>query len=91
MIKRICDRCNKEIKGNYWTINIYEKEDTTMRLTTEGAVNNMQPPIYIIVQIFKKLIEFIFDIAEPIAEAQYKLIENMMSFWKKVFKKRVKL
>lgn len=42
MIKRICDRCNKEIKGNYWTINIYEKEDTTMRLTTEGAVNNMQ-------------------------------------------------
>lgn len=42
MIKRICDRCNKEIKGNYWTINIYEKEDTTIRLTTEGAVNNMQ-------------------------------------------------
>jgi hypothetical protein len=42
MIKRICDRCKKEIKGNYWTINIYEKEDTTMRLTTEGAVNNMK-------------------------------------------------
>ena len=42
MIKRICDRCNKEIKGNYWTISIYEKEDTTMRLTTEGAVNNIQ-------------------------------------------------
>ena len=48
-------------------------------------------PIYIIVQIFKKLLEFMFDITEPIAEAQYKLVENMMSFWKKVFKKRVKL
>ena len=42
MLKRICDRCKKEIKGNYWTINIYEKEDTTMRLTTEGAANNIQ-------------------------------------------------
>ena len=30
MLRRICDRCNKEIKGNYWTINIYEKEDKTM-------------------------------------------------------------
>lgn len=48
-------------------------------------------PIYIIVQIFKKLLELMFDITEPIAEAQYKLIENMMSFWKKLFKKRVKL
>ena len=42
MLKRICDRCKKEIKGNYWTINIYEKEDRTMRLTSEGAVNNIQ-------------------------------------------------
>lgn len=42
MLKRICDRCNKEIKGNYWTISIYEKEDRTMRLTTEGAANNIQ-------------------------------------------------
>lgn len=48
-------------------------------------------PIYIIVQIFKKLLELMFDITEPIAEAQYKLIENMMSLWKKLFKKRVKL
>lgn len=31
MLKRICDRCKKEIKGNYWTINIYEKEDTTLK------------------------------------------------------------
>ena len=42
MLKRICDRCKKGIKGNYWTINIYEKEDRTMRLTTEGAANNIQ-------------------------------------------------
>lgn len=40
MIKRICDRCNQEIQGNYWTISIYEKEDTTMRVTAAGAANN---------------------------------------------------
>ncbi len=41
MIKRICDRCNKEIKGNYWTISIYEKEDATIRVTAAGAANNL--------------------------------------------------
>lgn len=42
MIKRICDRCNKEIEGNYWTIDIYEKEDNIRRLTMNGAVNNVK-------------------------------------------------
>lgn len=42
MIKRICDRCNNEIKGNYWIIDIYEKEDNTGMLTTEGAANNIK-------------------------------------------------
>ncbi len=42
MIKRICDRCEKEIKGNYWTVSIYEHEDNLGRHTTEGAENNMQ-------------------------------------------------
>ena len=42
VIIRKCDRCNKEIKGNYWTIDIYENEDKTMRLTTGGAANNIQ-------------------------------------------------
>ena len=41
MIKRICDRCNQEIQGNYWTISIYEKEDATMRVTAAGAANNL--------------------------------------------------
>lgn len=27
MIKRICDRCENEIKSNYWTIDIYQHED----------------------------------------------------------------
>lgn len=42
MIKRICDRCNKEIKGNYWLIDIYQKEDNTGLVTTEGALNNFK-------------------------------------------------
>lgn len=42
MIKRICDRCKSEIKGNYWLIDIYEKEDNTGRVTTEGAINNLK-------------------------------------------------
>lgn len=45
MIKRICDRCEKEIKGNYWTIDVYEHQDETGRLTAEGAANNMQQNI----------------------------------------------
>jgi len=42
MIKRICDRCRKEIKSNYWIINIYEHEDNQGLHTTEGAGNNIQ-------------------------------------------------
>lgn len=41
MLKRICDRCNKEIQGNYWTISIYEKEDKTLRTSVAGAENNL--------------------------------------------------
>lgn len=42
MLIRKCDRCNKEIKGNCWTIDIYEREDETKRLTADGAANNIQ-------------------------------------------------
>lgn len=42
MIKRICDRCGKEIKDNYWTISIYEKEDSTIRVSSAGAANNIR-------------------------------------------------
>ena len=42
MVKRICDRCNREIKGNYWTIDIYEKEDRAGMLSTKGAINNFK-------------------------------------------------
>jgi len=42
MIKRICDRCNKEITTNYWTIDIYEKDDGTMRMNMDGAINNLK-------------------------------------------------
>lgn len=41
MIKRICDRCGNEIKDNYWTIDIYQHEDNTGRVTTTGAINNL--------------------------------------------------
>ncbi len=42
MIKRICDRCNKEIKDNYWTIDIYQHEDNTGRVSTNGSINNIE-------------------------------------------------
>lgn len=42
MIIRLCDRCSKEIKNNYWTINIYQEADSTGRVSTEGAINNMK-------------------------------------------------
>lgn len=40
MLVRKCDKCGKEINGNYWTIDIYEKEDEQGRHTYEGALNN---------------------------------------------------
>lgn len=42
MIKRICDKCGKEIKGNYWIIEFYEKEDDMMRVSATGAMNNLR-------------------------------------------------
>lgn len=42
IIKKICDRCKKEIEDtNHWTINIYEQEDKYGMHTATGAVNNM--------------------------------------------------
>lgn len=35
MIKRICDRCENEIKSNYWTIDIYQHEDNTGRVVQQ--------------------------------------------------------
>ena len=42
MLKRICDRCKKEIKGNYWTIDIYQHEDVTNRMNATGAAHNLE-------------------------------------------------
>lgn len=42
MLKRLCDRCNKEITGNYWTIDIYQHADRSGKVSTNGAVNNLQ-------------------------------------------------
>ncbi len=63
MIKRICDRCNKEIQGNYWTIDIYEKEDYTKRVSNMGAVNNMSQNLN---KIFNKEKEYCKECIEEI-------------------------
>lgn len=65
MIKRICDRCNKEIKGNYWTISIYEKEDTTIRVTAVGAANNLAQNIN---KMFNKEKEYCKECIEKIGK-----------------------
>lgn len=42
MVIRKCDRCGQTIKNNYWTIDIFEKQDNTMRNSAFGASNNIQ-------------------------------------------------
>ena len=66
MIKRICDRCEKEIKGNYWTIDVYEHEDNTGRVSAEGAINNMKQNTD---KIFSKQKEYCENCIKEIKEA----------------------
>ena len=75
MIKRICDRCNQEIQGNYWTISIYEKEDATMRVTAAGAANNLAQNIN---KIFNKEKEYCKECIEEIG----KVINKEVQKWK---------
>lgn len=42
MIKKICDRCNKEIENNFYKIYIYQVEDLKGRLTCDGFENNFR-------------------------------------------------
>lgn len=73
MIKRICDRCNQEIQGNYWTISIYEKEDTTMRVTAAGAANNLAQNIN---KIFNKEKEYCKECIEEIGKVINKEVQK---------------
>ena len=45
MIIRKCDRCGNTIESNYWTIDIFEKQDSSMRNTAFGAANNINETI----------------------------------------------
>lgn len=45
MITRKCDRCGSRIEKNYWTIDIYEKEDDLGMITAEGGLNNFSENI----------------------------------------------
>lgn len=73
MIKRICDRCNQEIQGNYWTISIYEKEDATMRVTAAGAVNNLTQNIN---KIFNKEKQYCKECIEEIRKVINKEVQK---------------
>ncbi len=73
MIKRICDRCNQEIQGNYWTISIYEKEDATMRVTAAGAANNLAQNIN---KIFNKEKEYCKECIEEIGKVINKEVQK---------------
>lgn len=72
MIKRICDRCGKEIKGNYWTISIYEKEDSTNRVSVAGATNNIQQNMR---KMFNKENEYCKECIEEIKKVIEKVEE----------------
>ena len=65
MLKRICDRCKKEIKGNYWTIDIYQHEDKTSRVSAAGAANNIEQNIR---KILNKQDEYCTECIEEIKE-----------------------
>ena len=73
MIKRICDRCNQEIQGNYWTISIYEKEDATMRVAAAGAANNLAQNIN---KIFNKEKEYCKECIEEIGKVINKEVQK---------------
>lgn len=73
MIKRICDRCNQEIQGNYWTISIYEKEDATIRVTAAGAANNLAQNIN---KIFNKEKEYCKECIEEIGKVINKEVQK---------------
>ena len=73
MIKRICDRCNQEIQGNYWKISIYEKEDATMRVTAAGAANNLAQNIN---KIFNKEKEYCKECIEEIGKVINKEVQK---------------
>ena len=73
MIKRICDRCNQEIQGNYWTIKKKEKEDATMRVTAAGAANNLAQNIN---KIFNKEKEYCKECIEEIGKVINKEVQK---------------
>ena len=45
-------------------------------------------PIYIIIKVFGTMLRWIFEVAEPMAEAMGEFIDNMAEFWKKIFRKK---
>ena len=57
MIIRKCDRCGQTIKGNYWTIDIYEKEDGTRRNTAIGASSNISKNIKMMLNQKKNIVK----------------------------------
>ena len=65
MLKRICDRCKKEIKGNYWTIDIYQHEDEIARVSVRGATNNIEQNIR---KMLKRQEEYCTECIEEIKE-----------------------
>lgn len=76
MIIRKCDRCGNVIKNNYWTIDIYEKQDNTMRNTARGFSNNLQEDVNAILnrkeEYCQKCIDEIKDVINTKEESEEK-------------------
>lgn len=45
-------------------------------------------PIYVILCVLAHIVEWLTDITEPIADGIRYFVENMVEFWKSVFKRR---
>jgi hypothetical protein len=44
-------------------------------------------PVYFIINIFLKMMEFAMELTSSIAEEMCILVENMTDFWKNIFRK----
>lgn len=71
MIKRICDRCNNEIQGNNYYIDIYAKEDNYGMMSVNSAANNVKENI-------KKMFNTKNEYCEKCIEEIKKYIEKVI-------------
>lgn len=52
-----------------------------------AIVVGLLTPLYLVIQLIKKIVKYIMELFEPLIDGIYLLSENMLEFWKKIFEK----